>query len=270
MNIKAILSISFLLLTGAILKVQAQQNETGNHPKNAFREEVLIENGDTLRYRILFPENVNPEKSYPLVLFLHGAGERGTDNKKQLTHGADLFVDEEGRSRHDVIAVFPQCPPEVMWTHRDKEQNEEGKWKFWFPVPESPPRPAAMVNNLVDAQVLSGVADPDRLYVMGLSMGGIGTLEFLYRWPEKYAAAIAVCGGHDPDLVPEYCDVPVWFFHGGEDDVVPTEYSRRVYDEMKKCNTNVRYMLYPDTNHNSWDPAFNEPGLMDWLLEFEK
>ncbi len=269
MNIKTILSIS-ILLAGAFLKIQAQQNETGNDSPDAFREEVLIENGDTLRYRILYPEDMSPEKKYPMVLFLHGAGERGTDNKKQLTHGADLFVDEEGRPSHDVIAVFPQCPPDVMWTHREKEMNEEGVWEFWFPVPDDPPRPAQMVNSLVEEMVASGQVQPGRLYVMGLSMGGIGTLEFLYRWPKKYAAAISVCGGHDPDLVSEYCDVPVWFFHGGEDNVVPPKYSRRVYDVMKECNDDARYTFYPDTNHNSWDKAFSEPGLIDWLLGFSK
>lgn len=270
MNIKTILSIIFFVLTAPVLKVQAQQSETGNPSLNAFQKKVMVEEDDTLGYRILYPENMSREKTYPMVLFLHGAGERGNDNEKQLTHGAGLFVDGKGRSRLDVIAVFPQCPPDVMWTHREKEQHDDGKWKFWFSVPDNPPRTAGMVNSLVEKLVESEKANPDSLYVMGLSMGGIGALEFLYRWPEKYAAAISVCGGHDPDLVSEYCHIPVWFFHGGKDNVVPPQYSRQVYDAMKECNPDVRYTLYPETNHNSWDPAFNEPGLFAWLLRFSK
>lgn len=235
---------------------------------DAFQSKVFVRNEDSVIYRILYPEKMEKGKKYPLILFLHGAGERGTDNEKQLTHGASLFVDEQGLPTQEAIVLFPQCPPDVMWTHRVKEKNKEGVWEFRFPLGESAPRPAQLVNLLVEDLMASGQVDTNHMYVMGLSMGGIGTLEFLYRWPEKYAAAICICGGHDPALVEKYCHVPVWFFHGGKDDVVPSVYSRQVFDVLKKCNVNTRYTLYSELNHNSWDAAFSEPGLLEWLLSF--
>ncbi|PWD98542.1 carboxylesterase family protein [Marinilabilia rubra] len=255
--------IALLLLagTGTLL---AQDNYSKYERKD------FIRNGDTLKYRILYPEEMKQDKEYPLVLFLHGAGERGVKNERQLTHGADLFVDENWNTTREAIVLFPQCPPGIMWTNREKKKNSEGVWEFWFPLGDSAPWPSLMVNQLVEDLTASGKVDADRRYIMGLSMGGIGTLEFLYRWPEKYAAAISVCGGHDPDLAETYCHVPVWFFHGGKDDVVPPIYSRQVYDVLKKCNVDTRYTFYPYANHNSWDPAFSEPGLLDWLFSFEK
>jgi predicted peptidase len=249
-----------LLLFSCIGSLFAQ-DITSNYQRKEF-----VKDNDTLKYRILYPENMKPDNQYPLVLFLHGAGERGVHNEKQLTHGAGLFVDENGKPAKDAIVLFPQCPPDVMWTNRVKKQNNEGVWEFWFPLGDAAPLPSLMVNQLVEELMASGQADADRVYVMGLSMGGIGTLEFLHRWPEKYSAAISVCGGHNPDLAASYCHVPVWFFHGGEDDVVPPIYSRQVYDVLKKCNVDTRYTFYPYANHNSWDRAFSEPGLLEWLL----
>ncbi|SFE42889.1 alpha/beta hydrolase-fold protein [Thermophagus xiamenensis] len=252
-----------LLLLFVLGKVLVQSQNI-----DAFQAKVFVRNEDSLIYRILYPEKMEKGKKYPLILFLHGAGERGTDNKKQLTHGSSLFVDEQGLPTQEAIVLFPQCPPNVMWTHRVKEKNKEGVWEFRFPLGESAPRPAQLVNLLVEDLMASGQVDTNHMYVMGLSMGGIGTLEFLYRWPEKYAAAICICGGHDPALAEKYCHVPVWFFHGGMDDVVPSVYSRQVFEVLKKCNVNTRYMLYSELNHNSWDAAFSEPGLLEWLLSF--
>lgn len=235
-----------------------------------YQRKEYIRDGDTLKYRMLYPKDMKPDKKYPLVLFLHGAGERGLDNERQLIHGADLFVDENGTPTQNAIVIFPQCPPDVMWTNRVKKQNSEGVWEFSFPLGDSAPWPSLLVNQLVEEFLVSGQVDSQRVYIMGLSMGGIGTLEFLYRWPEKYAAAISVCGGHNPDLAQAYCHVPVWFFHGGMDDVVPSIYSRQVYDVLKKCNVDTRYTFYPYANHNSWDAAFSEPELLKWLFSFEK
>ena len=250
-----------VLVVLTAINVKAQNFE-------AFLPNEFVQDNDTLNYRILYPQNMEEGKKYPLILFLHGAGERGVNNEKQLIHGAALFVDEEGRPTQEAIVILPQCPPDVMWTHRVKEKNKEGVWEFRFPLGDSAPRPAQLVNLLVEDLMASGQVDTNHMYVMGLSMGGIGTLEFLYRWPEKYAAAICICGGHDPALAEKYCHVPVWFFHGGKDDVVPSVYSRQVFDVLKKCNVNTRYTFFPELNHNSWDAAFSEPELLEWLLSF--
>lgn len=231
-----------------------------------FKKEHLIGAGDTLNYRILYPQKMRAGKKYPLVLFLHGSGERGSDNEKQLTHGAKLFLNTKNQKKYPAVVVFPQCPENQMWSRREKEQSGSGKWIFRFPLGPEPTEPARLVNQLVEELSRKDYIDVDRIYMMGLSMGGIGALEFLYRWPDKYAAAVVICGGHNPQLASTYCHVPVWFFHGGKDDVVPPENSRAVFNELRRCNPDSKYTLYPDANHNSWDPAFSEPDLLQWIF----
>ena len=255
-------------LTGSEVQLMIADTVWGQK-YDAYQKKSFDDGDKTLPYRILYPEEFEEGKKYPLVLFLHGAGERGVDNEKQLNLGADLFIDDS----RDAIVLFPQCPPEIMWTNREKEQNGEGEWEFRFPLGDAAPWPSQMVNQVVNQLVESGEVDENQMYVMGLSMGGIGALEFLARWPEKYASAVCIAGGHDPDLVSNYCNIPIWFFHGANDNVVPPIYSQRVYDELEQCSggsTNSKYTLYPNGNHNSWDAAFNEPGLLDWLFSYQK
>jgi predicted peptidase len=236
----------------------------------SFQRKELVQNGDTLRYRIQYPEKMKPNKHYPLVLFLHGAGERGNDNEKQLEHGAELFQNKKYNKRESAVVIFPQCPENTMWTHRTKEKTNQGTWKIEFPLYNDPTQPAAMVNLLVDDIINSGIVDPNRVYVMGLSMGGIGVLDFLCRWPEKYAAGVVICGGHNPDFINRYYNTPIWFFHGAKDDVVPLKYSLNVYDKLHDVNPKTKYTIYPDANHNSWDSAFAEPDLLKWLFRQKK
>lgn len=238
---------------------------------NSYQKGNFIFEQDSLQYRILYPENMKKGKAYPLVLFLHGAGERGTDNQKQLTHGAKLFLDQKNRKKYPAIVIFPQCPPDVMWTNRTKVKSEEEEdWIFKFPTESGTTKPAYMVDQLVNKILQNENIDQKRIYIMGLSMGGIGTLEFLYRWPDKYTAAAVICGGHNPDLITKYSNIPIWFFHGGKDDVVPGKYSKLVYDEQKKYNAESKYTLYPEANHNSWDQAFAEPDLLKWIFSKKK
>jgi predicted peptidase len=235
-----------------------------------FENKEYIRDQDTLKYRILYPQEMQEHKQYPLVLFLHGAGERGNDNERQLTHGASLFLTAENRKKYPAIILFPQCPQNIMWTHRLKQKTEEGIWEFEFPLQSTPTQPAALVNQLVNELLESGSIDKRRVYIMGLSMGGIGTLDFLCRWPDKYAAAAVICGGHNPEFSSYYKNVPIWFFHGAKDDVVPHIYSQEVYNELQKQNADVKYTLYPKANHNSWDAAFAEPDYLEWFFKHKK
>ncbi len=237
---------------------------------DAFIKKEFVKDGDTLKYNILYPEQMKSGKKYPLVLFLHGSGERGNDNQKQLTHGSKLFLNEEVRKNYPAIVLFPQCPPEEMWTHRIKKKSPAGVWVFEFPLGAEPTKPTALVNELVEQLLSSGKVDVSRVYIIGMSMGGIGTLEFLYQWPHKYAAANVICGGNDPNFVASYKDVPIWFFHGAKDDVVPPIYSKQVYEAHKKLNPKSKYTLYPEANHNSWDAAFAEPDFLKWLFDIKK
>ncbi len=233
----------------------------------------FVQGNDTLPYRIMYPKGYKANKQYPLILFLHGSGERGTDNQSQLSHGGSLFQSDSLRAMHQAIVVFPQCPTGISWTHRIKEQKDGSKdWVFQFPLDQGPTWPTAAVNALVDSLVKVHEVDPQQLYIGGLSMGGIGTLEFLQRWPNKYSAAFVICGANDASLADAYQETPIWFFHGGKDDVVPNKYSRQIYNRIVELNpqTPSKYTLYPEDNHNSWDDAFAEPGLYEWLFQFHK
>ncbi len=233
-----------------------------------YEEQIYVDGSDTLLYRIAYPENFNPKKRYPVILFLHGAGERGNDNQKQLTHGGELLVSDAVRKDYPAIVVFPQCPNSEMWTARTKRRDEaKREWKFRFPLDNTPPTSARLVNSLMDSLISQRYVNDRRVYIMGISMGGIGTLDFLYRWKDKYAAAVVICGGHNPDGAVEYSDTPIWFFHGAKDDVVPPHYSQEVYDIVKSGNRATRYTLYPEANHNSWDPALGEEDLLKWTFK---
>nr|WP_319398185.1 dienelactone hydrolase family protein [uncultured Carboxylicivirga sp.] len=248
----------FLTAFFIYFNVQAQDN---------YEFKSFVKGTDTLQYRILYPENMKPGQKYPMILFMHGAGERGSDNQKQLTHGGELFLQEKIRKKYPAIVVFPQCPDGIMWTNRKKHQNEQGEWIFEFPVDIAAPWPALMVDQLIDSITQSGLVDKSRVYIIGISMGAIGTLEFLYRYTNKYAAAVVICGGHNAELAAVYESKPIWFFHGGKDNVVPNHYSKEVFDKVQPFNKRTKYTLYPEANHNSWDQALAEPNLLKWLFK---
>jgi len=216
-----------------------------------YQSDIYISQSDTLQYRILYPNKFNKDKKYPLILFLHGSGERGNDNQKQLVHGGDLFLNPKNRKKFPAIVIFPQCPENQKWSHYEKIKNDTGDVIFKFQKDEIPTIPAHLANNLVDEFIKSGNVNTSKIYVMGLSMGGIGTLDFLYRWPDKYSGAVVICGGGDDQLADKYSNIPVWFFHGAKDDVVPPKYSEQVFKVLKPGNSNTKYTLFPNDNHNS-------------------
>ena len=236
------------------------------------KKQFLSPEGDTLDYRILFPENYDANKDYPLLLFLHGAGERGSDNEKQLTHGADLFLADENRKKFPAIVVFPQCPEDKYWIDISIRSQLGGKGDPDFKESiKNPSEELALVNELVEELIQKEGIDKSRMYVMGLSMGGFGTFETLARWPEKYAAAVGICGGGNISLTKNYADeTAVWITHGAKDDVVPVVLSQRLYHALKEQGANVRYTEFPEANHNAWDPTFEIPELLPWLFSHSK
>lgn len=227
-------------------------------------------NGQTLNYRILFPDNYDHEKKYPLVLFLHGAGERGNDNAKQLTHGSRLFLDPLFRKQHQAIVLFPQCPENAYWASMSIDRMTYPiKTDFIYGDHMTPSLGASL--DLVQHLVRTKQVDTRRIYIMGLSMGAMGTLEALYRRPKLFAAAIPICGGGNANLAKTYArKVPIWLFHGDADAVVPVAFSRELYQKLKALGAKVKYTEYPGVNHNSWDNAFSEPELLSWLFKQQK
>lgn len=230
-----------------------------------YREASLIKENDTLNYRVLWPDNFSEDKSYPLVLFLHGAGERGSDNKAQLTHGSSLFAAPENRSNFPAIVIFPQCPKDDYWSNVDIDRSGKGV-KLEFNSEKEPTSALALVMELLAQELDKSYVDKDRVYVAGLSMGGMGTFEILSRMPETFAAAIPICGGGNPALAEKYAQIPMWVFHGAKDDVVNPLYSLEMVEALLKAGGHPNFTLYENANHNSWDSAFTEPQFLPWLF----
>jgi predicted peptidase len=235
-----------------------------------FQKKWYVQNNDTLPYRILLPINFNPSKKYPLVLFLHGAGERGSDNEKQLIHGAKLFANDSIRQQFPAIVVFPQCAENSYWSNVIRETDSTGKRNFLFQTGGEPTTPMRLLQRLITQLTDEYPVDRKRMYVGGLSMGGMGTFELVRRNPLTFAAAIPICGGAHPKTAGKLNKTAWWVFHGAKDDVVPPIYSEQMVNALKKKKAEVLFRLYPDANHNSWDAAFAEKDLLPWLFSHHK
>ncbi|MEE1947189.1 prolyl oligopeptidase family serine peptidase [Pedobacter sp. KR3-3] len=252
------------LLFFGIALVQAQAQDFSQ-----FKKEILVQGADTLKYRILYPEHFDPAKQYPIVFFLHGRGESGNDNEKQLTHGAKMFLADDFRKKFEAVVIFPQCAEESYWANVEIEAVNTKRF-FTFVKGGQPTQSMSLLLQLTDKMVKQPFADKNKIYVGGLSMGGMGTFEILRRRPTTFAAAFAICGGDNVANVKLYKNVPLWIFHGGLDDVVSPQFSYSVYRELKKLNHEPKFTVYLKANHNSWDSAFAEPELLPWLFSQHK
>lgn len=241
--------------------VTAYAQDLSLYEKKSFQSS----DGFDLPYRILYPENYQEEKAYPLILVLHGAGERGADNEKQLVHGSKLFLDPVVRRKYEAIVVFPQCPEDSYWSSVTIDRNKAPlALKFDYTKPITRPLETAM--ELVQDIVGKGKAVVGQVYITGLSMGGMGTFEAVHRYPDVFAAALPICGGGDTAHY-QKVKTPFWVFHGSVDGVVDVAYSKAMVGKLKDLGVKVRYTEYPGVNHNSWDSAFAEPDFLKWMFK---
>lgn len=215
--------------------------------------------GATLRYRFLEPAEPKPGARHPLVIFLHGIGERGSDNTRQLRNGVENFVTAAARAQHPCFLVVPQCPPDATWSPiRGTKENT--------PFAETPTVPGALLIGLIEELLEDGAVDPDRVYVTGLSMGGYGTWDLVSRRPELFAAALPVCGGGDPAKAEKLVGLPIWCFHGGADQVVPAERSRQMMAALEKAGADAKYTEYEGVGHDSWTRTYGDSDVLEWLF----
>jgi len=240
--------------------------------KSAFEPGSFILKKDTLAYRILFPLNFDPSKKYPLVLVLHGAGERGNDNEAQLKYGTDVFLRDTIRKKYPAIVIFPQCPTNGYWSNVKKTDDPvTNKTTFTFQTEAPPTKSMRLLMGLVTNFTQKPFVNLHKIYVGGLSMGGMGTLEIIGREPEVFAAAFAICGGDNTANVKKYAKkVPLWIFHGQKDSVVPFTHSEVVVAAIKQAGGDPKFTIYPNDDHNSWNDAFAEPMLIPWLFSHHK
>jgi predicted peptidase len=195
------------------------------------------------RYLIYVPEDYSPESPVPLVLFLHGAGERGSHIELVAKHGPTKLV-AQGKS-FPFLLVSPQC--------------RSGQW--WEPEG---------LNALVDEIVDTHNVDTNRLYVTGLSMGGFGTWSLGIAYPDRFAALVPICGWGEPFAVSRLKKMPVWAFHGAKDHVVPLAKGKEMVEALKRAGGSPRFTVYPDAEHDSWSETYDNPELYAWLLQQRK
>lgn len=197
-----------------------------------------------LRYLLHLPPDYRDGGRWPLILFLHGMGERGDDLERIKVHGIPRVADEQPELLARFVAVSPQCPLGTYWTH---EQDA--------------------LHALLDHALREYAVDPDRIYLTGLSMGGFGTWFLGASRPERFAAMAPICGGGDPPGVTPLKDMPIWVFHGGKDRVVPPSASRQMVRALRAMGGNVKLTIYPEAAHDSWTETYNHPELYDWFLQ---
>ncbi len=197
-------------------------------------------------YLLYLPKDYGKtQDKWPLMIFLHGAGERGSDLNKVKVHGPPKLV-ERGKDLPFII-VSPQCPPGHWW-----------------------PTKVETVMALIDEIVEKYNVDESRIYLTGLSMGGYGTWAIACAHPERFAAIVPICGGGQPYLASRLQDVPVWAFHGEKDPVVPVRESQRMVAVVNAAGGNARLTVYPDAQHDSWTQTYDNPDLYTWLLSHTK
>jgi predicted peptidase len=192
-----------------------------------------------LQYLLYLPENYKAAQNWPLVLFLHGSGERGSKIERVKKHGPPKLV-AEGR-KFPFILVSPQCPADQRWD-------------------------AEKLGELISQLEKRYSVDKDRIYVTGLSMGGAGTWALVASDPERFAAIAPVCGRGNPASAKSFARKPAWVFHGARDRVVPLRESQRMVDAMKASGGAPKFTIYPEAGHDSWTAAYSNPKFYDWLL----
>jgi predicted peptidase len=223
-----------------------------------------------LPYRILYPDNYDKSKEYPLILLLHGGGERGNDNEKQLVHGAKLFLNEDNRKAYPAIVLVPQCPEDSYWAAVKIDRSTQ-PFNITFDYTAPPQWPLVAANELVKKVANEEGVDKSKIYITGLSMGGMGTFESIYRFPDLYAAALPICGGGDTNAYDKRVrKTAFWIFHGADDAVVDVKLSRQMVEKLKSLKTKNQYTEYPGVNHNSWENAFADPAFLSWMFQHKR
>jgi len=267
---RALVVVSFIA-TIPVLELNSMAQETkeavsdgSNSLQKIFEpREFVGSNKVPLKYRLLKPIQYQAGKKVPLVLFLHGAGERGDDNLATLKHGAKDLADETRRTQYPCYVVVPQCPKALKWSDVDwsKETNAQ---------PENPSQSLQTVKELLDEMVETAGVDKNRIYITGLSMGGYGTWDAIARYEGFFAAAAPICGGGDPKMVNKFAKLPIWCFHGEADTVVKVIRSREMIDALKKVGSPVLYTEYPGVQHDSWSATYANPDFYRWLFAQQK
>jgi predicted peptidase len=233
--------------------------------------------GTIVPYRLFMPPNYTDQKKYPLVVWLHGAAGRGTDNLKQITGGntigATIWTRKEIQSDNPCIVVAPQCPDNAAWINADgiSFNNTPSAKRTPSNVVDAVDtlKPSAYLFStmeLIESLMKTLSIDVDRLYLAGQSLGGLGTWALIAQYPDRFAAAIPVCGGGAVPNASRLKNVAIWAFHGEKDSVIPAMLTRRMIEAIKQAGGNAKYTEISGAGHMIWEQVFGDPELLSWVF----
>lgn len=229
-----------------------------------YADKFVDKSGYTLPYNILGPDD-DVMRSTPLVIFLHGSGERGSDNQAQLKWGAQAFATDQMMSLHPAVVLVPQCPNDEQWDNFDRGENRTiGNLR------STPSKSMQALRELIDKVVKDYHVDPKRIYITGLSMGGFGTFDAVERYPDLFAAALPVCGGGDASKISVTAKIPMWICAGADDPNVNPQNSIDMLLALHKAGAHPGFTMYPQTGHLSWLAVYSDTHIMEWLFAQHK
>jgi predicted peptidase len=215
-------------------------------------------------YRLLKPAAIASGARYPLVIFLHGAGERGNDNLNQLKYFPTWIAQPSARQAHPCFVLAPQCRDDQKWVDVD--------WSKIESTPQSPTPTGDMLAVIAafEETLKREPVDPTRISLTGLSMGGYGSWDLAARMPERFAAVLPICGGGDEATAAKIKDLPIWCFHGDADTAVRVERSRTMIEALRAAGGAPKYSELAGVGHDSWTPAYRDPDVLAWLFAQKK
>jgi predicted peptidase len=219
-------------------------------------------NGTEAKYVVFVPHDYRGDRPYPLIFFLHGAGEWGADGQKQLTVGLGPAVRKREKS-FPFLVVFPQSHKNTWPINLQDRAQVSDVLATWTNQEVEGKRALAILQEVLNDYRV----DPERIYLTGVSMGGFGTWSLAASYPDRWAAIVPICGGGDPQTAGKMARLPCWCFHGDADTAIPVERSREMMKALWEAGGHPNYTEYPGVGHNSWDKAYATADLYDWLLK---
>lgn len=267
MNMKIVyyllISLFYLL---SLTSVEAKEKDKPTLFSREYRSK-----GDTLRYRVLYPEGYNKDDKktkYPLIVFLHAEGENGSDNQSQLKYGSSLFLNPEMRHFYPAIVLFPQCPIGDQWANFSVD---EATGKYSVTADPEQTKTSIVLSRMIEHYAKKSIVDNSKIYLVGISSGAMGVLDLAARDPKAYSAVVSIGGAVHSERMKPLKKLPIRLYHGASDSTVSVSYSRDAYYELKANGSKVAEIIeYSDKGHACWREAMSSNDFLKWMFAQKK